>query len=98
MPRSRILSRSNPAARKALSQSPKIQMPCSYKCLYLSWRYPAKTLPPFVDFLNGSNPFGLAVWVIARARTLQNTKCFRDQLVRGEMIFRHVHFAVSVML
>jgi len=41
----------------------------------------------FIDVLHRSNPFGLAVRVIATARTLYHAKSLRDQFIRGEMIF-----------
>ena len=42
--RIRVRSGSNRAARRALSQSPKIQMPWSYRWGYLTCRFEAKTL------------------------------------------------------
>jgi hypothetical protein len=52
----------------------------------------------FADVLHRSNPFVLAVGVIATTRTLYPAKILSNQFVWGEMIFLHVGFAVDVML
>ena len=52
----------------------------------------------FIDVLHRSNPFALAVRVIAVARTLYHAKSLRDQFIRRKMIFLHVGFTVDVML
>ena len=51
-----------------------------------------------VYLLHLSNPFVLAVRVIATARTLYHAKSLRYQLVWAEMIFLHVGVTVDVML
>src|SRR5437016_2886084 len=51
----------------------------------------------FLDLLHRSNPFALAVRVIAGTRTLYNTKSLRDQLVWSEMIFLHIGFTVGAL-
>jgi hypothetical protein len=53
---------------------------------------------PFVHLLDGSDPFALAVRVIAGARTLYHAKSLRGQVVWNEMIFLHVCGAVGVVL
>jgi hypothetical protein len=52
----------------------------------------------FVDFSQRSDPFALAVRVIATAGPLYDAKVLRDQLVRAEVIFFPVGFAVGVVL
>src|SRR4029077_13813073 len=52
----------------------------------------------FVDVLHRTNPFALAVRVIATARTLYSAKILRDQFIWRKMIFLHVSFTVGVML
>src|SRR4029077_20544879 len=52
----------------------------------------------FMDLLHRSNPFGLAVRVIATTRTLYPAKILRYQFIRRKMIFLHVGFTVGVVL
>jgi hypothetical protein len=51
-----------------------------------------------MKLLNGVNPVALTMWEKAATGTSYHAKILGDQLVWGEMIFRHVGFTVDVML
>jgi hypothetical protein len=53
---------------------------------------------PSMKLLNSINPIALTMRIKPTARTSYHRKILRNQFIRGEIIFFHIGFTVSVVL
>jgi hypothetical protein len=95
-PHIRICSRVNPAASRALSQSPKAKRP-HYKDVVVLQISSKDLSVLFLGLLNSSDPLPLAMRIVVTAGTMIYAKCFGAELVRAEPVIQHVGFTISAV-